>query len=316
MMSKYALARQTPQEVVLVSSESLASCATSFSPVTAEPFVPVHLPQDLAPYLRIPTLPKVTRRVLALPRQGSDLPQLMAAVIAESPDLTRDLLQAAVSTQPSGTTTLLGGQDELAARIESMDPAVARCLVLAVSVRRLLQDTSPVERLVWNHSFDVACLARCFAQHFSPDLAEEAFVSGLLHDLGIVLLSRHYPDFPYLQLLGVRSDNLSTLEHDSMKISHPDVASMLVNEWSMPPSVLAAVTLHDDLEFAFGMSPQWSALSANLYIADWVDQLSSHEAHTAAPPSEVLAAARHLGASERDFLEVMREVRRLCLGEL
>lgn len=316
MMSKYALARQTPQEVASVSGEPLASCATSLSPLTAEPFVPRHLPQDLAPYLRIPTLPKVTRRVLALPRHGSDLPQLMAAAVAESPDLTRDLLQAAVSKQPSETTTVLGGQDELAARIEAMDPAVARCLVLAVSVRRLVQDTSPVERLVWNHSFDVACLARCFAQHFSAELAEEAFVSGLLHDFGIVLLSRHYPDFPYLQLLNKRSDDLSTLEHATMNIAHPDVASMLVSDWSMPPSILAAVTLHDDLEFAFGMSPQWSALSANLYIADWVEQLGAHDEYPAAPPPDVLEAARYFGASERELVEVMKYVRRLCLGEL
>lgn len=93
------------------------------------------------------------------------------------------------------------------------------------------------QKHVWQHSLltALACQQICFEAGESK-LAEEAFVAGLLHDIGKVLLNYNCPD-DYPVILGYvleHSCSCAAAERKFIDINHNDVGRRAVVEWKLP----------------------------------------------------------------------------------
>jgi len=93
------------------------------------------------------------------------------------------------------------------------------------------------QKHVWQHSLltALACQQICFEAGESK-LAEEAFVAGLLHDIGKVLLNYNCPD-DYPVILGYvlkHSCSCAEAERKFLDINHNDVGVRAVVEWKLP----------------------------------------------------------------------------------
>ncbi|MBX3639254.1 MAG: HDOD domain-containing protein [Nitrosomonas sp.] len=93
------------------------------------------------------------------------------------------------------------------------------------------------QRHVWQHSLltALACQQICLEMEESK-LAEEAFVAGLLHDIGKVLLHYNYPD-DYPGVLGYvleHSCSCAEAERKFLEINHNDVGKRAIVEWKLP----------------------------------------------------------------------------------
>jgi HD-like signal output (HDOD) protein len=97
-----------------------------------------------------------------------------------------------------------------------------------------------LERL-WQHSLDVATAARTVALHekFPQAKADEAFLGGMLHDVGKVVYATRGavpPDWPP-----------ATVEEAlvQMDTHHADVGAYLLGLWGFPNPIVEAVAFHE-----------------------------------------------------------------------
>jgi HD-like signal output (HDOD) protein len=107
---------------------------------------------------------------------------------------------------------------------------------------------------LWNHSLGTAAAAKRIAQieGAGPKVADEAFVSGLLHDAGKAALAFNFPQ-EYAQALrdpvDGEVDRLGA-EQRAFGASHADVGGYLLGLWGLPVPVVEAIALHHQPQLA------------------------------------------------------------------
>jgi HD-like signal output (HDOD) protein len=116
---------------------------------------------------------------------------------------------------------------------------------LAESMRAFSNDSFDAAEF-WRDSLLRACLARQIAQKVYPDRAEEAFLIGLLQDIGIPLLI-HVLGEPYTRTVhecaGCRL-GLFLREADEFETNHVVAAARMCAEWKFPKLLTVPILRH------------------------------------------------------------------------
>ncbi len=121
-----------------------------------------------------------------------------------------------------------------------------RQLVMSVSFGYAF-DFVPKEELdrFWRHSLAVAILSRRVGELVPGMDLERLFASGLLHDLGHLVLLTAFPN-EYREIIreAVSSGDIIRLERERFGIDHTDVGFVLGSEWNFPNQILDAIYYH------------------------------------------------------------------------
>ncbi|WP_028318311.1 HDOD domain-containing protein [Desulfobulbus elongatus] len=126
-----------------------------------------------------------------------------------------------------------------------------RNLAISLSVQQVFRRVEnnsllSVDRF-WHHSFLTALLARNIAVATGyPDPAE-AYLTGLLHDIGKLLLWMAFPGkYAPLLLKGVRCHNgrLAFLEEEKLHVNHCSAGAWLCEQWHLPTLLADAIRYH------------------------------------------------------------------------
>jgi HD-like signal output (HDOD) protein len=197
----------------------------------------------------LPTLPTIVlqlHRALDDPRAG---PARVAQVIEQDPALTTRLLRVVNSALYSSGGPRLTSVHAAVSKL-GMNQVRATCLVLAV-VKAFGKRTGHFDHEeFWSHSATVAELASRLWARVGKNravTAEDAYVVGLLHDVGLLIIDQHFPD-ELNELLVTRDDDaspLSLLEEAQMGIDHGAVAGLLLGRWSLPTFIADAISHHN-----------------------------------------------------------------------
>lgn len=101
---------------------------------------------------------------------------------------------------------------------------------------------------VWEHSLRVAKGARALAamEGLSRHQASDAFMGGLLHDVGILVLAKTFPDTydHVVESCATKRISLVEAEREAFGLSHAEVGAYLLGLWGIQGGVLEAVSLH------------------------------------------------------------------------
>lgn len=99
------------------------------------------------------------------------------------------------------------------------------------------------------HSLATAIVAQQLARALAPARQSEAFIAGLLHDIGVVLLARLRPQ-ALVDIAGLPASTppaeVLRQERERTGQSHADCAALLATAWSLPPWLVAALAGHHD----------------------------------------------------------------------
>jgi diguanylate cyclase (GGDEF)-like protein len=196
---------------------------------------------------QLPSLPSVIMEVLALCRRDSVDVRDIVKTVSKDPALTARLLKI-------GNSPLYAGRGA----ISTLDDAVVRLGTKAVIVAALafsLTGALPVSAKVgeydvetfWRRAMIESIAARTFSQRLQRGNDSEAFVCGLLMDIGIPLFAKTVPD-EYADIVAqMDAGHPDILGEDSvLEGNHADLAGFLLREWRLPESLAAAVTAHHD----------------------------------------------------------------------
>jgi HD-like signal output (HDOD) protein len=125
-----------------------------------------------------------------------------------------------------------------------------RNIVFAMSVTRLFNQVRAAQD--WSmakfnrHSVACGLLTECLAQRLPVDCPEAAFVGGLFHDLGQLLvafaLRQEYAEIKALYMSGFGS--IIECETEVLGVSHPDLSADALAIWNLPPAVQEAARFH------------------------------------------------------------------------
>jgi len=102
---------------------------------------------------------------------------------------------------------------------------------------------------LWRYSSRCGALARMVAQQekMKSSRVEEAFLSGMLHDLGKLVLATQHADAyaEVLQRAGGQNQYLDDIERDLLGATHGEVGAYLIGLWGLPDTVVEAAAYHD-----------------------------------------------------------------------
>ena len=140
-----------------------------------------------------------------------------------------------------------------------------RNLAISISVQQVFRRVESngllsIDRF-WHHSYLNALLARNIAVATSYPDPSEAYLAGLLHDIGKLLLWMAFPGkYAPLLLKGVRcnSGRLTFLEEEKLHVNHCSAGAWLCEQWRLPTLIADAIRYHhhplDEVEQALPLT--------------------------------------------------------------
>ncbi len=196
----------------------------------------------------LPPMPVVIQRAMALLDDRSSSASDIAGLISKDEAITAKLLRVINSA-------FYG----LPRRISSVRHAVTllgfeqiRLLLLGIALFEGNTPRNPraaAEReMIWSHSLSCAMWAQAIARHSRYDPVEEAFIGGLLHDVGKVVLAVSVPQEFANSVALVKKEGTGSREAEQqlLGIDHTQTGTVLSRRWNFPLPFHCCIAQHHD----------------------------------------------------------------------
>jgi HD-like signal output (HDOD) protein len=219
---------------------------------------------------KLPSIPAIYLELIdALSSMDSPL-ERVCSIVETDPALTAKLLQL-VNSAFFGVSREVSRVSEA---VQLLGLGLVRSLALGIHLFKAF-DQSRFQSFsidaVWNHSLQVALLARRILQSEGcPQHAQEqAFTGGLLHDAGKMILAENHPA-RYHQIIErsrSRHQPLHQAEQEILGADHALIGAYLFVLWGLPVSLTECVAWHH--QPSRGVMPELSPLTA-VHVANAV----------------------------------------------
>jgi HD-like signal output (HDOD) protein len=191
----------------------------------------------------LPTLPEIVGRVSSVLNDPKSSAKDVANAIAADAALSGKMLKLANSPAYGFSRKITAITDAVAL----IGFEETHHLVMSAAVFDQLSFESDFEfKAYWTHSLSCATLAKLISTNLKPGGLQSAFISGLLHDMGKVILARDIPASQKLVGLPYSSADKTRLKLEEMAfgINHAEVGYLLAEHWLLPRVVADAVRYH------------------------------------------------------------------------
>jgi putative nucleotidyltransferase with HDIG domain len=98
----------------------------------------------------------------------------------------------------------------------------------------------------WEHAIGCGVAARMLARKLDRKLEGEAFVAGVVHDIGKLILIEYFPN-EFGESLEMARDEYLTISEAEMKVigvTHAEIGGWLAEKWNLPETLVQAITYH------------------------------------------------------------------------
>ncbi len=227
---------------------------------------------------QLPTLPAVAVKVIEATGRDETSARQVVDLISSDPPLTAKILQLVHRSDHgvSGQVTTV----ERAVVLLGFD--AVRSAVLAVSIYRVFAaETGEAgahfnREAFWRHALAVATCAELLAEMMGGRQSEadpsEAFVCGLLHDLGKIALSTILPKSydRVAEAADLLRGDIAQLEKTVIGLDHHVVGKRLAEQWQLPAAIRECAWLHGQNPAVLPASMQHARLVNLITLADAV----------------------------------------------
>ena len=197
---------------------------------------------------KLPPFPVVLNRLLAS-LAGEDIPFVKIGELIEKDTVISGNLLHLVN---SAVYARRGTVNSVRHALSLLGVEKVRNAVLGMSITRMwnkIQTPPSWSMARFNlHSAAVATLADCLAQRLPVSYGEGAFVAGLLHDLGTLLIAFSLPE-EYQIIRDLHEDTgqpIREIEVARLGLSHEELSGEALLVWNLPAPIRDAVRFHHD----------------------------------------------------------------------
>ena len=204
-------------------------------------------PQELIANLGdLPPLPQVAAQVLRLAADPDSTTEELQRVISTDQALTAQILKIANSAMFG----MVREVKTLTQAIMTLGFSTIKSVVIASSAKNLYSrgGTGLQERLLWEHALTTALSARAYARSLRSPRVEEAFLGGLMHDIGKSVMGIKFPERYGALVRAIyneQADGLE-LELETFGFDHTMVGEAILSSWNLSDSLEHCVRFHHD----------------------------------------------------------------------
>ncbi|HEY3309485.1 MAG TPA: HDOD domain-containing protein [Desulfuromonadaceae bacterium] len=195
----------------------------------------------------LPTIPVVATKVMQLIESEAATAEELARIVSADPAVAARVLKISNSS-------FYGCQRQiqtLSHAIMMLGYNTLRSLVVAASVKQVYKPYGLTEKMLWEHSFGAGLAARIIAHHTRMVNEEEAFLGGLFHDIGKIIMN--FFDSQQFQSVMQKcyNDEITFLEAEQQVYSytHAEVGGLVIKKWNFPEMLMKAILEHHHFNF-------------------------------------------------------------------
>jgi HD-like signal output (HDOD) protein len=264
----------------------------------------------LSEHNELVSLPQTLSEVLRVVKNESSSAQDLAKVLMRDPALTAKVLRI-VNSPYYGARREISTVNQA---VVTLGTRQVTALALSTSLYNVANNwTTEIDRIrFWRHSLEVAIGCRMIAEKIRYANVEEAFVSGLLHDLGMLVLEKSYSNqFKKVYSKISHGESVIDLEEEAWGTNHARVGQFLFEQWNLPGSICQAVGHHHDLFAPETTNPEL-ILSQIVCLANDIAQFSVYDLDTTvvtvagADNREIIK--QNIKLSSGDLYEIQKEL--------
>jgi HD-like signal output (HDOD) protein len=188
-----------------------------------------------------PVLPNVVAKMLVLDKDSDDYYEEVLSLASEDPFIAAKIIHLANSAAHAGRS-----------KIETLTQAVIRVgvnqvstLITSISLVKSFKPTQQSHRNLWLRALQVALISTKIAQ-LNQANSEQAYLSGLLHEIGrFILMTSDVDKFNSLpEELVTTSPKLIAHEMETFGFNSIDVTINTLKTWQIPDAISNAITGH------------------------------------------------------------------------
>ncbi|MFT5423029.1 MAG: two-component system cell cycle response regulator [Phycisphaerales bacterium] len=194
----------------------------------------------------LPSLPAVAGRVLELTSDPDVKMSELAGVIQQDQAMSAKILR----TVNSSFFSLSKPCSSIEKALVLLGLSPVKSLVLGFSLVSSLkgQEEDSFDYIsYWRRGLYTAIAAKLFAQSVLPNKADEAFLAGLLQDVGMIAMFRGL-GVKYMHVVNRNEGGHADLAREEIlafEYQHADVGAMLCESWKLPQELILPVKYHE-----------------------------------------------------------------------
>jgi signal transduction histidine kinase/HD-like signal output (HDOD) protein/CheY-like chemotaxis protein len=237
-----------------------------------------------------------------------------------------DKLSRLIETDPALTAKILNlvnrASRNIARHITTVHQAISmlglttlRCSLLGVITQEYItggdQATRRMQKEIWTHSLVCGIAAHLIAEKTYPELRHEAFVAGIVHDIGKILIMLALPEQSRtIQAeLDRHQSDLITLELNTLNCSHTQAGKWLAQKWSLPQGLTDVIFYHHQPAHSLPLLQTKTVLLHIVMLAD----LMAHDffldrSHGPSEVNELQQLLKHLDLEEKDLDALQKKI--------
>lgn len=195
---------------------------------------------------RLPSMPQILLKLIAQCQTEEVGMADLAELVGKDPGMTGKILGVANSSAYHRNGRKVGLEQSLAA----LGTDMIKTLVISESVFQVFNNFSQSNktdlRVFWQHSLTAAVMAAEIAERMGYPHVEEAYLAGLLHDVGRLALLAAAPNEYALNFLAQDDEILCAVEQRTLKITHTEAGAWLVERWNLDSFLADSVLFHHE----------------------------------------------------------------------
>ncbi|MBD3336462.1 MAG: HDOD domain-containing protein [Candidatus Eisenbacteria bacterium] len=195
----------------------------------------------------IPTLPEILTKVMTMVDDPDASAYDIANVVSKDPSLVAAILKV-VNSPFYG----------LSRKVSSVGQAVVflgfrsiRNLVLSAQLLKTFGGPSRNQRFnrkaLWKHAIATGAAGKHLAVRANAD-PEAVFLTGLIHDLGCIVLDQYFPEefSEILETVERERTRLVDAERKVVGMDHAEIGRLICRKWNFPETMAEAIGCHHD----------------------------------------------------------------------
>lgn len=220
----------------------------------------------------IATLPEITLKIVTLVEDPKSTAQDLHKVISNDPALCARILKV-VNSAFYGLPGQIGSINRA---IVLLGLNAVKNIAIAASLAKLFRggELTPTfsARNLWAHSMATAAASKAIAEHLKLGLTDEAFLAGLIHDIGVVV-EIQYDRHKLIEVInrvgcgagGAPLRDMLEVEEEVFGATHQDFGRGLCEKWKFPKSFAYVTGYH---HFPMKLPPECRTLACIVCLAD------------------------------------------------
>jgi HD-like signal output (HDOD) protein len=232
----------------------------------------------------MPALPHAAVRAVALANDPDCQMLDFTSLIEKDAAITTAILRVANSAYYAGGMPTA----KLQQAVVRLGMRPCQNLIVAIGVRSMFRQvessTSYQCELLWNHSHIVAALCRRLNRSFRLGFDGEEYSSGLLHDLGRILLALADPEsFKLARVMDPEEgENVLARERQAIGIDHCALGAWFAEHSNLPPALTRVIRDHHEPVACQRSADLVTLVAAADHIANHIQRTGDPDAYNPA----------------------------------